>query len=669
MNARALAAAVVAVSVGLPILADELRLAPRQIMDLATSENVRLNLGERGIELERGVLYEDDGAAAGYCYGPNEERLAGTVAIKKVLLVEQPDATKAFLLVAPGGELSAEINGRAVALRPAGKAGQYWQKYEFDPATLVAGRNELVLSGGGKIWIARDQDFAAGSKAQKSHPNRSAKSTDGGITWNFDRLGTGGDLDGEYYVRVFLEQPQPRGSLTLPVLDAANLSGSLVAPAVKGASPIHVAAKGSGDLGLQFRTGSTAVVDDKSWTKWQPLASAAGEIPQASRYFQIRIVLASRALQDAARLEGLLITAAADPSSSWHSRLRVVECQNPAIVRASIPFEYEPCDQPRLKTLRAEYKLDDVALGAKSELELISKLAVWSSQRWDKGHLQQQYPPWDAHEILRPAADGSPVGGFCQQYNVVFLQACESFGLIGRAVSIGPGDGQFAGRIRGGHEVVEIWSNQYAKWIYVDGNAAWYFVDDASGIPLSLRELRTRQLAAFAESPAASPPPRLVRLAESRYEWTGLTSWPPFLELRLIPRSDFLEQAAPLPLNQGMRGWFWTGHHVWTDERSPASLLYGHRVSQPQNWDWTLNQAHLSLTAKEVPGELRVEFDTVTPGLDCFLAKLDDQPPKPAAGSFTWTLRPGMNRLEAWPRNRAGREGVRSRVVLDYGGE
>ena len=31
---------------------------------------------------------------------------------------------------------------------------------------------------------------------------------------------------------------------------------------------------------------------------------------------------------------------------------------------------------------------------------------------------------------------------------------------------------------------------------------------------------------------------------------------------------------APLPLNQGMRGWFWTGHYTWTDDQVPARLLY-----------------------------------------------------------------------------------------------
>jgi transglutaminase-like putative cysteine protease len=78
--------------------------------------------------------------------------------------------------------------------------------------------------------------------------------------------------------------------------------------------------------------------------------------------------------------------------------------------------------------------------GAKTEFEVIERLARWSAGRWGRGHLKDAYPPWDALEILKPHADGKPTGGFCQQYNVVFLQACESYGIPGRAVSIGVGD-------------------------------------------------------------------------------------------------------------------------------------------------------------------------------------------------------------------------------------
>ncbi len=651
-------------------LADELRFSARQSIERAVSDGVELAADSASIELARGVLYEDDGPAAGYCYGPNEERLAGGVVVKKELLIDRPAAAKAWLLVAPGGELTAAINGRPAALTSAGKAGQYWQQYEFDPTLLVAGKNEFVLSGSGKVWIARDEDFAAGARERTKHPDRSAKSTDGGKTWSDEKLGTTGDLDGEYYVRVFLDQPRTSGSLTLPVLDAGNLAGDAIAPVLKSVGPIRVAATASGPLRLEFRCGTTFVPAKESWSDWQSVAAVDLHVQRpAGRYFQVRIELTATDANTSPRLESLTIHSAPELASGWHRQVRMLETKNPAIVRSSIPFEYEPFNHPRLKKLREDYKLDAVVAGAKTEMELIEKLAAWSSQRWEKGHLNQAYPPWDAYEILKEHADGTPVGGFCQQYNVVFLQACESFGLVGRAVSLGQGDSGLA-KIRGGHEVVEIWSNEVAKWIYVDGNAAWYFVDEASGTPLSLRELRTRQQGALVEqaSPLAHPLGKTTirRLAPSRYEWTGLANWPPFLELRLIPRSNFLEAATPLPLNQGMRGWFWTGHRVWTDDRAPASRLYGHRVSQPGNWDWTLNQAHIVLTATPRPGELAAQLDTVTPGLAGFWAKIDDQPPREVTAVFRWPLRAGHNRLEVWPRNIAGREGVHSSVELMY---
>jgi hypothetical protein len=84
----------------------------------------------------------------------------------------------------------------------------------------------------------------------------------------------------------------------------------------------------------------------------------------------------------------------------------------------------------------------------------------------------------------------------------------------------------------------------------------------------------------------------------------------------------------------------------------------------------------------------------VTPHFDTFMASIDGQPAKPVgpivvpssggepiAGSnggpppeggttnhsvFVWTLHTGRNKLEVWPRNTAGRDGVKSSIELDY---
>ena len=44
---------------------------------------------------------------------------------------------------------------------------------------------------------------------------------------------------------------------------------------------------------------------------------------------------------------------------------------------------------------------------------------------------------------------------------------------------------------------MELWSNEWKKWVYVDGALAWYIVDEKTSVPLSIWELRQRQLPTF----------------------------------------------------------------------------------------------------------------------------------------------------------------------------
>jgi hypothetical protein len=159
------------------------------------------------------------------------------------------------------------------------------------------------------------------------------------------------------------------------------------------------------------------------------------------------------------------------------------------------------------------------------------------------------------------------------------------------------------------------------------------------------------------------------KIAERGQAWDGLTAFPPFVELRLIPRSNFLEAAAPLPLNQGMRGWFWTGHYVWTDDAFPAGMLYSQRVTRRGNFEWTPNRTQLTLEPLATPGELRVHLATETPGFREFRGTVEgtsrglrssdtaDGREQTFQSGFTWKLHPGRNRLAVRAQNAAGRDG------------
>ncbi|MFM7071652.1 MAG: hypothetical protein ACKO38_07670 [Planctomycetota bacterium] len=715
----------------------------RELFEHGTARDVRLSGGGDYLELERGVLIEDDGPAAGYSYLPNEESLGGDVVVEKQLLVADPRADHATLLVGSTADFRFVVNGAPVQLESQGKAGNYWRRFNIPAERLIAGRNRFELSGTGKLWIALDRDYATGSETRRAHANRSRKSIDGGKTWIDRGLGTKGDLDGEYYVRLHLDQYRPAGVWWSPVVDLANLQEAPLSPAGDKRLAFQVRTRCEqavdGQMRIAVRTGARlpfAPVDAsgpaatraterakqspqtagvwaashpedswEGWSDWQVAAAKSDSIhitAPLGRYAQVRIGWTTANPRYSPRVRGLELSvddvaiekqptnqsanqpmSPLEPLPAWTKRLRFETRDVPVVRRSSIPFAYEPSDALSLAELRRAERLDDQVSGGqtggdqaggdldgsiqaaatadKPEWQLITRLAAWSARRWVDGHLGQVYPPWNALEILKPHSDGKPVGGFCQQFNIVFLQACESFGLLGRAVSIGPGD--HGVQIRSGHEVVEIWSNEFGKWVYIDGQAAWYFVDE-HGVPLSLLELRERQLAV--RDGKRPSPVRLVRVVETKWSWNGLDGWPAFTELRLIPRSDWLTRSAPLPLNQGMRGWFWSGHFAWTDDAYPASLLYGQRVCQSSNWNWTAQAAAARLQAGREPGELLVMVESVIPGGGNLKVRENDEPPRTTPSEFSWKLRPGVNRLVVQPVNRAGRAGVASRFTVNF---
>ncbi len=652
----------------LPAVGDERILSAQTLHQQGVPSN--LVLAGDSLVLARGVVIEDDGPASGYSYQPQVEKLTPDVRVRKELLVPRPTASAVRLLVAPGGELQLTLNGQETKLGEARKSGNYWQVYDLDPQLLKEGANQFVFAGKGQFWIARDDDYPAGSLERTRHPNRSARSTDGGQTWSDSQLGVGGDIDGEYYVRLFLDQFVPSGEVVSPIIDLRNLNDRPIAPAggdidadaVNVAISVDAHRPEKTEIVVEVRWASSQT-SETTWSKWQPVdATTGGKLQgRVGRYLQTRVRLTSAEPLATPRLKAIRVHTALAAAPQIPS-LRIVETDNRPLVRSSIPFQYEPFDEPRLQELREKFALDKIVEGASSELQEISRLAAWSATLWDKMHLKDSYPSWCALDILAPHPDGTLVGGFCQQRSLVFLQACESLGHVGRVVSIGPGDR--VSTYRGGHETTEIWSNQFSKWIHVDGDNGWYFVDNETDEPLSFLELRERQLDHLAgKTPAAT---RCVRLAEqNQREWNSFADKPAFVELRLIPRSNFLEQKHPLPLNQGMRGWFWTGHYVWSDDREPTRPLYVHRVTRREDFEWDVNRTQILLTATDAPDALHVTLVTHTPGLKSFVKEANGDRANTQA-SFVWKLRRGRNELSVAAQNSAGRLGPPSRMIVEY---
>jgi len=663
---HSLGTGVLAALVFVPAQAATLRLDACTIFERAVSSNIVLSQDGSALQLKSGEVFEDDGPASGFSYKPNREKLSPGIAIRKQLLIPNPQASKAVLMVSRGGNLKVEVNGHLQKLEAPRETGwRQWQAYDIDPASLKAGLNDIVIRGSGMVLIARADDSYA------ELPHRSARSADGGKTWNVDRLGPAGDIAGEYYVRAYLEHFQSRGSILLPVMDAANLEGNPLAPPLSAPGPVRISVSTSAEaksgVSVRVRTGTAYVPSAKTWSKWMPLERDGTLRAPRGRFVQVEVALTTADLLVTPRVSEITLTTAPTLGNDWTKAIRGGNFHKEQIVRTSIPFLYEPVTQPKLKELRARYKLDEVVGRAKTDLAIITKLAAWSSRqwKWEEWHLDEFYPAWDALEILKIGPDGKPVGGFCQQYDLVFLQACESFGFAGRDISI---DSGMLGRPTTiGHEPMEIWSNQFRKWVWIDGTAAYYPEDSATGVPLSLWEVRRRQLRVLRGQEV--DPTRIVRVVDTVHQWRGLDVDMSFAELRLSPRSNFLEQKWPLPLNNGRSGWNWTGFDVWTDSDAPAQLIHPNLLTRHGDFEWTLNQAHFVLEPAATTGEFLVHLDTETPGFETFLAEIDGGAESPVRAIFPWRLHFGRNRLKVWPRNNAGRDGIASWIELELPGE
>ena len=648
-----------------PAQAETLHLAARTLFDRAVSTGIVLSEDGSTLELKSGEIIQDDGPAAGFSYKPSQETLTPGVEIRKQLLIPRPRASKAVLMLSGGGELTVSVNGMPQKLGPPREITyEQWQAYDLDPAALRPGLNDIVISGRGTVRIARADDSYA------DLPHRSARRADRGKPWGVDRLGPAGNVAGEYYVRISLEHFVASGTLLLPVMDVANLQWQPLAPPLVAPGPLQVsvssAKEPAGGVTLRVRSGTTYAPKQETWSGWMPLGRDGRLESPRGRFVQVEVKLATTDPLVTAKLTGITLTAVPKLANDWTKALKVVGSHNEEIVRTSIPFQYEPYSAPKLKELRAKYHLDDVVRGAKSEFDIIAKLAAWSTQQWKwrEWHLDDFYPPWDALEILKKMPDGKPVGGFCQQYDLVFLQACESFGFVGRDISISSGTLGRPTMI--GHEPMEIWSNQFRKWIWVDSTGAFYPQDSATGVPLSLWEMRRRQIRVLRGQPVE--PTRIVHIIDTHSEvgqWRGLDADISFAELRLIPRSNFLEQKWPLPLNNGRWGWNWPGFEVWTDKEVPAQPIYPNLVTRHGNFEWTLNQAHFALEPTSTAGEFHVHLDTETPGFATFVAEIDGGNKANVPAVFPWKLHAGRNRLKVWPRNDAGRDGIASWIDVD----
>jgi len=586
---------------------------------------------------------------------------------------------------------------------------------------LLKGGNELLIwtesdSTSWSILIALDKEFKRGSLTRTS-PNRSMKSSDGGRTWSDSRLGAMDSIDGEYCVRLSLDHYLPWGEYISPLLDLVNGDD----PIKRNALNLKISIWPELDEPAQTRAkvfvrfGAGPFIGDQSWTDWQPLERGREYSLDDKHYLQWRAELATDDPLVTPLIRSLRITASwEDHSPNGNAGLHALVTNNGKIISLSYPFTFENLNHPGLKKYREDHKLDQIVLGASSEFEVMMRLLNWAYRvpltqngySWNWNDVTIVLPPkavktihkeakQDAGEKLKysesTAFDMPQLNGpFFKARRMETMCLYPTQALVGALLSMGYQARHININSEGmsGHEVTEVWSNEFNKWIYLDPTIDTYYFNTETGIPLNLLETHNLLVEQMPRIETWKRPfsPDIGKEVVSHIKVGMRQGNNPFsiiysegdnggrwaLEtmghFRIIPRNDFLSNPLPVPVHTGATCWGWDGFLNWYDDTFPKRDEYQRHTNRPTDFYQPLNQAKVFLNETDKPGVLRVEVDKFTPGgFDTFLVGINDGSwVTQKESSWSWVLRSGLNSIKVRTRNIRGVLGPVSDIQVVY---
>jgi hypothetical protein len=665
------------------------------------------------IVLDDWALAEDDSDGVGAPYP--KETLSGAAQVKKELMLDSAGAKEARLLIYHDVEKIWETEPYEARVNVSVNAHSFeatlrygWNSIPVEPSFLVQGKNEITLAtpAGAKPAILPITDRASMLMAapwRAAGPERSFKSLDGGKTWS-PKLGKAGDVRGEYLIRLHLERYAPMGTYVSPVMDLCDVDRKQAVKPMASVRSVIAHIRQESPAGTSatclIRTGQTPAFEPAAWEDWKPLADGARRGVRG-RYFQVKLSLATDDPLRAPSLAGLGLDVEADaPASSGAptasagagadpgtgtGRLQVLECKAFPVVRSSLPFEYESLGLPALKQLRQDYRLDEAVKGAANQFERVQRLNHWVSSQW-KWHAPDDYPNWDALEILKKKPGGESKGGFCGQYGIAMMQCCLAMGIQARYVFAGlPG-------IVGGHEMIEFWSDDDGKWVIMDTNMDRYYLDPNTRVAMNAMEIHQSILRYYFEGDKIGDADH----NKSNFDRLGLDGFlaqgpqarhggndagPNWFDPKkahlvwghphLMPRNNFLSKSQPMPKSHGFgMSWSWNGYYNWHDPQTPREEIFTHYTDRLSDFYWNLNQVDLVVEETPEPGVLAVTAETFTPDLQTMLVSMGSAAGggdwAPTAPRFLWRLKPGENKLQVKVRNAAGNEGKPSVVRVAW---
>jgi len=639
------------------------------------------------VELFQLELIENDAPGSGKSEkGVSEDTIWGPNRARKILHLDDPRAERAYVVIfsyadkAPAAPLLFEVNG--VKGQITQDNGEAYRWAEFPASALKAGENVIELScpgatseeTGWPLYLSRADEFIDGGGDPTNVGKTSFKSTDGGSTWKESPFGPAGQTRAEYTVRLSLDRYRREGTLETPVIDLWRGDSEQFVVPQRRVDEVSIAVDGEAPPGAtvtyHLRRGTSPSPYDTNWEPYEAIGSGAQLVKELDgkafnrRYAQVKAVLSTTNPLVSPRVRSIQVKASGVNRVPEMSNVFMAQCENPMVRYPSVAWEWESSDRPEFQVLKDRENLDELLAGSSSQFESQTRLMEYVTQRWWDGDPMPDYPAWDALSIL-DRLDEAGSGGMCIQHNNVLAGMCIAYGWQARHVNITS------------HEICEVWSDEYGKWIYLDAHGVnHYLYNKETGEPQSILDLHQTFLDLYypdapidwmtdslaRRNDLENSPIGIAVPGEGRKMHNGLDL---MAFARMMPRNNYYEKPTPRPLTHGCTWWPWDGYVNWYDDRTPPKRQYSHHTDRQQDMWPELNKVRVHATSGGGDDELFLRFESYTPNFDHYEVQQDGGDWKTVDEHWTWSLHPGKNTLNVCAVNGLGVKGKPTVLVLN----
>ena len=153
--------------------------------------------------------------------------------------------------------------------------------------------------------------------------------------------------------------------------------------------------------------------------------------------------------------------------------------KNGSIPDAALPVRYQDLDEPLLQQFSKRENLPRRVGSSSRQFDQIVELRDWVAGLWKPG-TPDPSAPWSSLELF-DWMRARKTSGNSRQYSLVLLQSLAALGHTARFVELGSRENPYV------HFVVEVWSNDFNKWMVMDALYNTHF--ERKDVPMSALEV------------------------------------------------------------------------------------------------------------------------------------------------------------------------------------